>query len=130
MFMAEIVPDDNVEASVDAKAKVDVELEKENEAEKVKVDQTTEAEEENLKSDDEKDAEEKDDEYKKMAAEFAALMANLDKPTGVVSSNSVNSFCLRCPKLQGEVDSLSTLNQSLINEMLSIKETNFFCKKK
>ncbi|MFS7938340.1 hypothetical protein Hanom_Chr05g00438521 [Helianthus anomalus] len=113
--MAEIVPFDDAEAKVDDA--------------KSKADQTTEAEEENLKSDDEKNVNEKDAKYKKMAAELAALMADLDKPIGEINSNSTSSVCLRCREFQGEVDRLSTQNRSLINEMSSIKESNFFVKR-
>ncbi|KAJ0556863.1 putative transcription factor interactor and regulator CCHC(Zn) family [Helianthus annuus] len=40
-----------------------------------------------------------------------------------------NSVCLRCRELQGEVDRLSTQNQSLVSEMSSIKESIFFAKR-
>ncbi|MFS7947177.1 hypothetical protein Hanom_Chr06g00545031 [Helianthus anomalus] len=60
-----------------------------------------------------------------METQLAALMANLDKPTGEVRSNSM---CLRCRELQGEVDRLSTQNQSLVNEISNIKEY-FFAKR-
>ena len=53
-------------------------------------------------------------------------MANLDKQTGEVKSNSV---CLKCRELQGEVDRLSAQNKSLVSEMSNIKESNFFAKR-
>ncbi|KAJ0587956.1 putative transcription factor interactor and regulator CCHC(Zn) family [Helianthus annuus] len=40
-----------------------------------------------------------------------------------------SSVCLRCRELQGEVDRLSAQNQSLVSEMSSIKESNFFAKR-
>ncbi|MFS7919667.1 putative transcription factor interactor and regulator CCHC(Zn) family [Helianthus anomalus] len=96
-FMAEIVQVDDVEAKdEDDEAKVDGKVEKITEAEVVTDDQTTEVEEEKLKSDDEQDAEEKDDAYRKKVADLVALMANLDKQTGEVSSKSA---CLRCREL-------------------------------
>ncbi|MFS8016152.1 hypothetical protein Hanom_Chr15g01365061 [Helianthus anomalus] len=116
--MAEIVTSDDVEV------KVDVEVEKDSEAEEVNAEQTTEVQEENLKSDDEKDAT-----NKKMAADFADFIADLNKSTGEVNYNPTSSVCLRCLELHGEVDRLSTQNQSLINEMSSIKESNFFVKR-
>ncbi|MFS8007019.1 putative transcription factor interactor and regulator CCHC(Zn) family [Helianthus anomalus] len=41
----------------------------------------------------------------------------------------VNSVCSRCRELQGEVDRLLAQNQSLVSEMSSIKESNFFAKR-
>ncbi|MFS8007486.1 hypothetical protein Hanom_Chr14g01261531 [Helianthus anomalus] len=98
-FMAEIVTGD------DAEVKVDAEVEKESQAEEVNADQTTKVQEENLNSDNEKDVADK-----KMAADFAAFMADLSKSTGEVSSNPASSVCLRCRELQGEVEKLSTQN--------------------
>ena len=126
-FMAEITPVDDDEAKVDdAEVKVDAEVKLENRAEEKKVDQTTGAEDEKQKSEYEREAEEKDAKYKQLEAQLAALMANLDKQTGEVKSNSV---CLKCRELQGEVDRLSAQNKSLVSEMSNIKESNFFAKR-
>ncbi|KAJ0507000.1 putative transcription factor interactor and regulator CCHC(Zn) family [Helianthus annuus] len=128
-FMAEIVPIDDDKAAVeDAETKVDAEakVKIEGKAAEEKDDQTTVAEDEKQKSDREREAEEKDAKYKRMEAQLAALMANLDKQTGEVKSNSV---CLKCCELQGEVDRLSTQNKSLVSEMSNIKESNFFAKR-
>ncbi|KAJ0576078.1 putative transcription factor interactor and regulator CCHC(Zn) family [Helianthus annuus] len=126
-FMAEITPVDDGEAKVDdAEVKEDAEVKVENRAEEKKVDQTTGAEDEKQKSEYEREAEEKDAKYKQLEAQLAALMANLDKQTGEVKSNSV---CLKFRELQGEVDRLSAQNKSLVSEMSNIKESNFFAKR-
>ncbi|MFS7915324.1 hypothetical protein Hanom_Chr02g00164011 [Helianthus anomalus] len=117
--MAEIATVDHAEATVD------VEVEKEIEVEKVDADQTTEVQEENLKSDEEKDVVDK-----KMVVKFVAYMADLSKSTREVNFNPVSSVYLKCCELQGEVDRLSIQNQSLINDLSSLKESNFFRKKK
>ncbi|KAM0049847.1 putative transcription factor interactor and regulator CCHC(Zn) family [Helianthus debilis subsp. tardiflorus] len=116
-FMAEIATVD------DAEEKVDVEVEKETEFEKVDADQT-EVPENEIKSDEKKDAEEK-----KKATEFVAFMADLSKATGVVNSNLVSSVCLKCAELEREVNRLSKHNLSLINDLSSLKESNFFVKR-
>ncbi|MFS7936251.1 putative transcription factor interactor and regulator CCHC(Zn) family [Helianthus anomalus] len=126
-FMAEIVHVDDDEATLgDAEAKVDAEVKIESKDEAEKGDQITDVEEEKQKSDHEWEAEEKDAKYKRMEAQLAALMANIDIQSGKVQSNYV---CLKCRELQGEVDMLLTQNQSLVSEMSNIKESNFFAKR-
>ncbi|KAJ0938205.1 putative transcription factor interactor and regulator CCHC(Zn) family [Helianthus annuus] len=117
-FMAEIVSVDEAETSVsdaesqveNAEKKVDAEVEKESEAEKV-------------------DAEvEKESAAEKVVADQTTKVYENENEAEQVSAES-NSVCLRCRELQGEVDRLTTQNKSLVSEMSSIKESNFFAKR-
>ncbi|MFS7968991.1 putative transcription factor interactor and regulator CCHC(Zn) family [Helianthus anomalus] len=67
------------------------------------------------------DAKEKESEAEKVVADETTEVHEEE-----VQSNSV---CLRCRELQGEVDRLLAQNQSLVSEMSSIKESNFFAKR-
>ncbi|MFS7982321.1 hypothetical protein Hanom_Chr10g00961431 [Helianthus anomalus] len=66
----------------------------------------------------------------KIVADFAAFMADLGKATGGVGSKPVSLICLSCSELRGTFNRLSTHNQSLLDELNNLKESNFLIRKK